>query len=107
MKKQIPFFFILFGCLVFNHAMAQVNYKWVKSISSSAPGDDKGYSIAVDDSGFVYVTGSFGGGIAPADFNPFGTPVQEPLIVFSQNIILMVIVFGQKLWMLLMHQAAL
>ena len=75
MKKQIPFFFILFGCLVFNHAMAQVNYKWVKSISSSAPGDDKGYSIAVDDSGFVYVTGSFGGGIAPADFNPFGTPV--------------------------------
>ncbi|MES2285991.1 MAG: SBBP repeat-containing protein [Bacteroidota bacterium] len=75
MKKQIQFFFILFGCLIFNHAIAQLNYKWVKSISSTGLGNDKGYSIAVDDSGFVYVTGIFGGGVAPADFNPFGTPI--------------------------------
>ncbi|MCE9539185.1 MAG: T9SS type A sorting domain-containing protein [Bacteroidetes bacterium] len=72
MKKQILFFFVLLGCLVFNYSTAQINYQWAKSIGSSVLGDDEGQSIVIDDSGSVYVTGKFYSG--STNFNPYGTP---------------------------------
>lgn len=72
MKKYVQFFFFLFGCLAFNHAIGQVNYQWVKGIGSLA--SDIGKDVSVDGAGNVYVTGQFGG---TADFNPFGSGVSN------------------------------
>ncbi len=47
------------------------NYVWAKALGSRGP--DYGYSIAVDDEGYVYTTGIFSD---TADFNP-GTAVNE------------------------------
>lgn len=73
MKKHILIFFILIGCIAFNQTTAQINYQWVKSISSAGACDDIGKSIVVDNAGSVYVTGKLCYGSAAADFNPYGT----------------------------------
>lgn len=72
MKKQYLIFYMLFSCFAYNCATAQINYQWVKSISSTTPNNDIGKSIVSDNVGNIYVTGKFGYGTG-AEFNPYGT----------------------------------
>ncbi len=60
---------------------ANGQYLWAFSIGSS--GEDRGYGVAVDDTGNVYITGTFGG---TADFNPgAGTAMLTPASPSGQN----------------------
>jgi hypothetical protein len=65
---------------VFQMFAQQVNFDWVKQIGNT--GDDKSYSITLDDSGNVYTTGHFQGTV---DFDP-GVGVYNLISVGNQNV---------------------
>ncbi|MFY9311236.1 MAG: carboxypeptidase regulatory-like domain-containing protein [Bacteroidia bacterium] len=65
---------VLSICVVFS-VVGQLNYQWVKAVSSGLPGNNVVTGITKDGQGNIYVTGTLtrnGFGLE-ADFNPFGT----------------------------------
>jgi len=71
MKNQITFL-ILFILLNFCSLQAQVTQEWVQIYNGPGNNDDRAISLAVDNSGNIYVTGTSGGDYATIKYNSSG-----------------------------------